>query len=59
MAADEVEEPIRVTFDFSCEHIDGVRVLHDGEVVWQDSSMDVSQYLMHYTPKGPVVLDVR
>lgn len=49
----------RVTFDFSCEDIDGVRVLHDGEVVWQDGGFDVSQYLMHFAPKGPVVLEVR
>lgn len=53
------DHTITVTFDYSCEEIDGVRVLHDGEVVWQDSSEDVGQYLMHFAPKTPVFIEVQ
>lgn len=53
------DDVIRVTFDYSCEVIDGVRVLHDDVQVWQDGSYDVGQYLMHFAPKGPITVEVR
>lgn len=49
------EKPIEVWIRFSDE-IDGMEVLHDGEVVWQDNGVDLDQYLAWFAPKDRPVL---
>jgi hypothetical protein len=46
-----------ITFVLWDPDTDGVAVRHDGETVWQESSLDrIDQYLRHYAPKGEQVV---
>ncbi len=42
------------------EDTDGVTVLHNGEIAWQEQSWAYAdQYFRHYAPKGvPIILEV-
>jgi hypothetical protein len=49
-----------ITFVLYDPDTDGVAVKHDGETVWQESSLDsIDQYFRHVALKGePVVIEI-
>lgn len=52
--------PVKVTFVLWDEDTDGVAVKHDGEIVWQETSLaHIDQYLRFTAPRGvPVTIEI-